>query len=1175
MVLKRACPLIAVTLLIAGCSSWGAGPNLYPDPSFEASGVAGVARTGEKAGHLKVGKRNHWGYIGDKLAVEPFARYRVTEWVKADISKGNFYAPYCYQWNNYEWSFAVSRPIETLKDWTKIELTFVSPYEDMYVHPLAYIDAENSEAWVDDIVVEKIAEPEETMARMEANAKRSPNGDQLLARWYIQQGKMDKARELLPLTDGLTRTDIACLIARKTDDVAERRPFVVEMVAYGGPTYHDGLRRFDQITEGMSDEDKLEVCKEAVIANPGLDRAGRSFRLVLGHLLMTGDSLLTVSEAAANIAYAREATSRLLQELPDNSPSAKEVRLAMEEVSKAGDELEARRASLGHCVVKIGGKALGPDSHVIVIPDDPTPQEGHAAKDLRYHLELITGEALPIRYEKLAGGLTPILVGNCNAVKTLAPEIDFDSLGIEGIHIKTVGPSLVLAGNKRGVLYATYTFLEDYLGCRWFAPDCSTWPTEGTIEVPEIDKRYIPPLEYRATDYPSSRPGDFAVRNKYNGTSHHLDEAHGGKISYKGFVHTFNSLVPPQKYFAQHPEYYSEINGKRVGPEHTQLCLTNPDVLRIATETVRRWIEEAPDATIISVSQNDWHNYCQCPNCSALAEKEGSQSGPLLHFVNAIADNIKDDYPNIIIDTLAYQYTRKPPKHVKPRPNVAVRLCSIECCFIHPLATDPYNASFVRDIKGWNRICNRLYIWDYVINYAHSICPFPNLYVLKPNINFFINNGVKGVYEEACYYTKGSEFQELRSYLMAKLLWDPSYDTDKAIDEFCAAYYGAGGKYVREYINVVQQSAQSIPNMHVRIYSPPSVGYLTPEVLAKSRELFDQAEEAVKDDSKLLHRVQVARLPIMYAQIALARGATFAERGDKLVQESGTNVAALADRFEKIARAEGVTRVREGGPLKTLDAWLASIPRRPRAVQIERLRNSALEMSVLPEMGGRIWRLKLLPSGRDLLHLVGEENAWQPGASGYEEYSESGYRSPGWNELYAVKDRSARAITMEANLRNGLRLTRSVELDAAKPLAKITSTVTNISSTRHTACLRIHPQFAVGSTRRASVRVRQGDNTWRTLSLANPADPQAEKDVWLRGGEMPAGAWAVVDEAADLAIVNRAAREQLGQCLLNWDGKQGRVNLELYSPEVKLAPGQSITIEQTYEVVQPASKLTG
>jgi hypothetical protein len=560
--------------------------------------------------------------------------------------------------------------------------------------------------------------------------------------------------------------------------------------------------------------------------------------------------------------------------------------------------------SRGECVVTIGGKRVSARTHAIVIPDHPTPQEKHAARDLQRHLTAIIGEEIALVHDREVGARTPIIVGKSALLEPLGIAVDFESLGPDGIVIETAGPALVLAGNKRGVLYACYTFLEDYLNCRWFAPDCTVLPRQGNFEISAIDRRYLPPLEYRATDYPNSRDADWAVRNKMNGEMTLLDEERGGKISYRGFVHTFDELVPPEKYFASHPEYYSEIEGKRFGPEHTQLCLTNPDVLRIATDTIRRWIREAPEAVIFSVSQNDWDNYCQCATCQALAEKEGGQSGPLLHFVNAIADSIGAEYPDKVIDTLAYTYSRKPPKGVRPRPNVVVRLCSIECCFAHPLESDPYNESFRKDIEEWSKISSRLWIWDYVINYSHSIMPFPNLYVLKPNINFFLRNGVTGIYEEANYYSKGGEFAELRSYLMAKTLWDPQYDTDKAIDEFLAGYYGAAAKPIREYINLIHKQVRDKSDLHVGIYSGPDVGYLTPEVIGRSVELFDQAERAVQDEPRLRHRVQVARLPLIYTQVALA-GAKADPR--------------LVARFAQVAREEGVTMVSEE---TSLDDWL-------------------------------------------------------------------------------------------------------------------------------------------------------------------------------------------------------------------------------------------------------------
>jgi len=565
----------------------------------------------------------------------------------------------------------------------------------------------------------------------------------------------------------------------------------------------------------------------------------------------------------------------------------------------------------GACAITVGGKALDPATHAIVVPEKPTPQEQHAAADLASHVEQMTVKRLAVVAEGQLGAKTPIVVGKCTAaLKALGVQVDFDALGLEGIAIETKGPALVLAGNRRGVLYAVYSFLEGQCGCRWFTPDCSRIPKRGTFAIGALKTRYTPPLEYRSTDYPCSRDADWAVRNRINGTQTRLDEKRGGKVAYSHFVHTFNSILSPDAHFKDHPEWFSEVKGKRIGGR-TQLCLTNPEVLAVARKTVRRWIKDAPQATIFSVSQNDWHNYCTCKTCAALAEKEGSQAGPLIHFVNAIADDIAKDYPEKIISTLAYQYTRKPPRHVKPRPNVCVRLCSIECCFAHPLETDPFNKTFVDDIRAWNQICNRLYIWDYIINYHHSVMPFPNLRSLRPNIRFFIDHGVKGLYEEACYFTPASEWAELRTWIIAKTMWNPDYDTDWAIDEFLAGYYGPAAWPLRQTIDLVHKQVVEHADWHATIWAKPTSPWLRQEVLDRCVRYFDQAEAAVVDDPVLTQRVAIARLPVRYTRIVTAKP------GD-------AKAAAWLRTFETIARKAGLTTVREHGGTGRLDIWLAA-----------------------------------------------------------------------------------------------------------------------------------------------------------------------------------------------------------------------------------------------------------
>jgi hypothetical protein len=384
-----------------------------------------------------------------------------------------------------------------------------------------------------------------------------------------------------------------------------------------------------------------------------------------------------------------------------------------------------------------------------------------------------------------------------------------------------------------------------------------------------MDIKEIPALEYRDINGAGSTNAYFALRNKFNGQCSEITPELGGKITYYPFVHTFNTLIPPEKYFDSHPEYFSLVNGKRL-KERTQLCLTNPDVKRLAVEAVEKWINGHPEATIFSVSQNDWHNPCDCDECRKLDGAEGSRAGSLIHFVNHIAEAIEKKHPKAIIDTLAYQYTRTPPKHVRPRPNVCVRLCSIECCFFHPLRvdtdihTEDNKESFQKNLEAWSRVSDRLYIWDYVVHFGHYLLPWPNFRVLADNIRFFIENHAKGVFEEAAVTEfGGTEFLELRAWVLGKLLWNPYQDTDKLVNEFMTGYYRSAADPIREYFYMIHEHVAGNPDRHLGIWQIPPDGYLSGEVAEKSLALFDRAL-VLADDDEILRRVRIAQLPVRY-----------------------------------------------------------------------------------------------------------------------------------------------------------------------------------------------------------------------------------------------------------------------------------------------------------------------
>jgi len=534
----------------------------------------------------------------------------------------------------------------------------------------------------------------------------------------------------------------------------------------------------------------------------------------------------------------------------------------------------------------------------IVVGSGASEPVRHAAQELAHFLEQISGGRFPIA-DKPTYGRTAILLQAPLAEKPSDEEIV----------IKTTNDGLILTGGEpRGTLYAVYTFLEDYLGCRWWSSTESTIPKRPTIEIGRIDYRYAPILEYREPYWYDAHDGDWAVRNKCNGNAVRVDAKRGGKHKYEGFVHTFYPLIPPQKYFAAHPEWFSEIDGKRT-TERTQLCLTNEEMRRELVKNLRTRLRAHPDATIASVSQNDWHGNCQCAKCAAIEEEEGSPAGLMLRFVNAVAEDIEEEFPHVAISTLAYQYTRKPPLHVKPCDNVIVRLCSIEASFAVPLS-DERNRPFRDDIVGWSKICDRLYVWDYVTNFRHHIMPHPNLRVLGPNVKFFANHSVKGLFEQGAYTTNGAEMAELRAWVLAKLLWNPNLDGVALIDEFIEGYYGPAAPHIKAYLDVTHDAVEQSGDW-LGCFEKYTAKYLSFDTLSRGWVHLTKAEAAVRDNPELRFRVRVALLPVMY---------TFMMRWDEMrdaAQQAGADwpmpdsIQETYDRFMVVAKKKNITRLNE------------------------------------------------------------------------------------------------------------------------------------------------------------------------------------------------------------------------------------------------------------------------
>jgi hypothetical protein len=488
----------------------------------------------------------------------------------------------------------------------------------------------------------------------------------------------------------------------------------------------------------------------------------------------------------------------------------------------------------------------------IIIPTGADTLEIKAAFEFQRYVKDIAGVELPVMSDLEPPVPHEIVVGHSTRLQLHRMKNDFSENEQDGFLIRTKDEKLFIAGGSpAGTLNGVYTFLENYLDCRFYSAEARIVPVRQVIDLPKIKDRQVPAFVFRELYFPGRYDPEYR-------SWHKLHSHHDG--SWGMWVHTFDDLIPAKKYFKEHPEYFSEINGKRVA--NGQLCLSNPEVFDTVVKNLRQRIEDKPEAHYWSVSQNDNFLACQCEECQKIAQEYGGESGLMIWFVNRVAAL----FPDKTISTLAYQYTRSAPSGIKPLPNVNIMLCSIECNRSLPIEKDPSSASFVKDVKDWTKLTGNILIWDYVVQFRNYISPFPNLRVLQPNLEFFAGHECRLMFQQGSGNSL-SEFVDLRSYLIAKLLWDPEANASEIIHDFLYGYYSEAAPFISEYIGTMHDALESSGD-NLWIYGYPFSGfdsYLQPAYITIYKELFDLAESAVADNPEILDRVRFARLPLDFA----------------------------------------------------------------------------------------------------------------------------------------------------------------------------------------------------------------------------------------------------------------------------------------------------------------------
>ncbi len=488
---------------------------------------------------------------------------------------------------------------------------------------------------------------------------------------------------------------------------------------------------------------------------------------------------------------------------------------------------------------------------VIVVAVDAIPSEKYAAEEFQRWFDRATGLGLPVE-TPTKGGPHQIHIGS-SSLPEGEPSADTDVMGEESFRIVVEKDRLTIVGGRpRGTLYGVYQFLEDFLAVRFLTHDHTYVPDMSAQKIPCGTYTYSPPFSFRWSYYrENSEYPEFATRSRVNTIT---EEEHlGGKTPQNLINHSFHWLVPFDKYGKDHPEYYAMVDGKRdtnTGGGGPQLCVTNPEVIEIASDTVIKYLDEHPVLRNISVSQADTDAYCRCDACEAVNQREGSPMGAHLAFVNAVAERIEKFHPNVKVGTLAYWYTRKPPKTIRPRHNVQIQLCSIECCTLHPIDDPdcPKNLEFCQDMDDWGKICDDIWVWNYNTNFRTYDLPFPNLRSIGPNVRYFLRNNAKGLFMQANGNGLTGELCDLRNYIISRVIWDPELDGNESCEEFITLHYEDAAGPILDYVNMLHDNAES-RGLHPGCFPSPEEVGLDPEISGKALAYFEEALKLSNNDT--------------------------------------------------------------------------------------------------------------------------------------------------------------------------------------------------------------------------------------------------------------------------------------------------------------------------------------
>lgn len=511
-----------------------------------------------------------------------------------------------------------------------------------------------------------------------------------------------------------------------------------------------------------------------------------------------------------------------------------------------------------------------------------------AAQDLVHYVQQLTGIELKSVVAKEAAAIpadqwTFVLDSLAVARGLQVPHTEF---GVDGLAYDVHGKCVRLAGETPLATAFAVADLLERQGVRWYTPGPfgEVVPKRRTLDLPDRPVVQTPSMLSRSPWYDGGEAGAKAEDWKLFHDWTRRNKARGGVQV--GHGHMWDSALSAsggrQKLFAEHPDWFGEVEGKRVA---SQLCLTQPQTVGLFVNYYKKQLAGKPRDTrqILSICPDDGMILCTCANCrkyifqqDPIVPSVPDTSDLVMHFCNQVVEQLNVEYPQVRLCTYVYANFQVGPQQVRVHPHVIGMFAPLSFGRYH-YTGDPRSASrtlLAQAVERFAASAGQFGWYDYSFLCPDAMLPFTRVHMVSHDLPYLYGKGLR-------YWT----IETARNwpnytpdyYLTAKLTWDVHLDQKQLLDEFYSSYFGPAGGALRSYIDELVAAYSSLA------FSAGNKEFMgavfTPERLKKLRGLMNQAVTATQSDATLAHRVKLFDLTLQQAERFMAmRDAT--NRGD-------------------------------------------------------------------------------------------------------------------------------------------------------------------------------------------------------------------------------------------------------------------------------------------------------